>query len=138
MSCRPSPTSFSLFFNDTAPTEIYTLSLHDALPILSRASGRTRPAGDRYPPNRWRCCSMTGAIRARHRAGPGPPPGERDRPPGRVLRHGLPGGGRSLRWSVRRRDRRAREDLDVRVAGEPQDVVGGSGRDGGRISDEGV
>src|ERR1043166_1667270 len=27
------------FFNDTATTEIYTLSLHDALPI-SRASGR--------------------------------------------------------------------------------------------------
>src|SRR3712207_8919521 len=25
--------SFSLFFNDTATTEIYTLSLHDALPI---------------------------------------------------------------------------------------------------------
>ena len=24
-----------LFFNDTATTEIYTLSLHDALPILS-------------------------------------------------------------------------------------------------------
>src|SRR5438034_2747817 len=24
---------FSFFFNDTAPTEIYTLSLHDALPI---------------------------------------------------------------------------------------------------------
>src|SRR6266540_3333512 len=24
------------FFNDTAPTEIYTLSLHDALPILLR------------------------------------------------------------------------------------------------------
>src|SRR5208337_4980257 len=24
------------FFNDTAPTEIYTLSLHDALPIYSR------------------------------------------------------------------------------------------------------
>src|SRR5438552_15013682 len=24
----------SFFFNDTAPTEIYTLSLHDALPIL--------------------------------------------------------------------------------------------------------
>src|SRR5947208_14025753 len=23
------------FFNDTAPTEIYTLSLHDALPILT-------------------------------------------------------------------------------------------------------
>src|SRR5215204_6942342 len=25
---------FSFFFNDTATTEIYTLSLHDALPIL--------------------------------------------------------------------------------------------------------
>src|SRR5688572_33293015 len=28
--------SFSFFFNDTAPTEIYTLSLHDALPICDR------------------------------------------------------------------------------------------------------
>src|SRR2546427_9918657 len=28
---------FFFFFNDTATTEIYTLSLHDALPILSRA-----------------------------------------------------------------------------------------------------
>src|SRR2546430_7455569 len=27
-------TSFFFFFNDTATTEIYTLSLHDALPIL--------------------------------------------------------------------------------------------------------
>src|SRR5260370_239559 len=31
--------SFFFFFNDTATTEIYTLSLHDALPI-SRTSGR--------------------------------------------------------------------------------------------------
>src|SRR3712207_8953148 len=31
------------FFNDTATTEIYTLSLHDALPIWSRgSSSRTR------------------------------------------------------------------------------------------------
>src|SRR6266581_2763416 len=28
---------FSFFFNDTATTEIYTLSLHDALPITSSA-----------------------------------------------------------------------------------------------------
>src|SRR5258708_34706997 len=28
------PTSSFFFFNDTATTEIYTLSLHDALPIL--------------------------------------------------------------------------------------------------------
>src|SRR5256886_16490484 len=33
------PTHFPLFFffNDTATTEIYTLSLHDALPIYNRA-----------------------------------------------------------------------------------------------------
>src|SRR3712207_8702747 len=29
-----SPCTFFFFFNDTATTEIYTLSLHDALPIL--------------------------------------------------------------------------------------------------------
>src|SRR5215471_986633 len=29
----PSPSPFFFFFNDTATTEIYTLSLHDALPI---------------------------------------------------------------------------------------------------------
>src|SRR2546422_2729802 len=28
------PLSYFFFFNDTATTEIYTLSLHDALPIL--------------------------------------------------------------------------------------------------------
>src|SRR6267378_1109789 len=31
---------FFFFFNDTAPTEIYTLSLHDALPISARCSRR--------------------------------------------------------------------------------------------------
>src|SRR5260370_32204838 len=31
----PSCVSFFFFFNDTATTEIYTLSLHDALPICS-------------------------------------------------------------------------------------------------------
>src|SRR5437764_9465881 len=30
---------FFFFFNDTATTEIYTLSLHDALPISSGGSG---------------------------------------------------------------------------------------------------
>src|SRR2546427_2934237 len=29
------------FFNDTATTEIYTLSLHDALPICGKVIGRT-------------------------------------------------------------------------------------------------
>src|SRR5258708_30464745 len=32
----PRSCSFFFFFNDTATTEIYTLSLHDALPILDR------------------------------------------------------------------------------------------------------
>src|SRR2546430_3327071 len=31
------------FFNDTATTEIYTLSLHDALPISPRLQGQLRP-----------------------------------------------------------------------------------------------
>src|SRR5450830_1444272 len=31
---------FFFFFNDTATTEIYTLSLHDALPICSSSAGR--------------------------------------------------------------------------------------------------
>src|SRR5438046_10201591 len=38
------PTFFTLFsfffFNDTATTEIYTLSLHDALPIFAQADAR--------------------------------------------------------------------------------------------------
>src|SRR2546422_922915 len=33
---KPSCFIFFFFFNDTATTEIYTLSLHDALPISSR------------------------------------------------------------------------------------------------------
>src|SRR2546427_8729956 len=34
---RHSICSYSFFFNDTATTEIYTLSLHDALPISNNA-----------------------------------------------------------------------------------------------------
>src|SRR5260370_41851696 len=41
--CSSTTPLFFFFFNDTATTEIYTLSLHDALPISSgaglRASG---------------------------------------------------------------------------------------------------
>src|SRR3712207_7783768 len=42
--------SFFFFFNDTATTEIYTLSLHDALPIYRRPKGfgqAVAPAEDR-------------------------------------------------------------------------------------------
>src|SRR3989442_16014398 len=43
------PRFFFFFFNDTATTEIYTLSLHDALPISQgeRARGARRDAGAR-------------------------------------------------------------------------------------------
>src|SRR5256885_6923718 len=53
-----SPLYFFFFFNDTATTEIYTLSLHDALPICgyprcaqSRPAPGPRHAG--WPPG-WR------------------------------------------------------------------------------------
>src|SRR5438067_13772405 len=36
--------TFFFFFNDTATTEIYTLSLHDALPISARQGQHNRPA----------------------------------------------------------------------------------------------
>src|SRR5580693_10040353 len=36
--------SFFFFFNDTASTEIYTLSLHDALPICARRPPRNGTA----------------------------------------------------------------------------------------------
>src|SRR5258708_23638949 len=37
--------SFFFFFNDTATTEIYTLSLHDALPILLDGGYQPAPVG---------------------------------------------------------------------------------------------
>src|SRR5258708_24676230 len=46
--------SFFFFFNDTATTEIYPLSLHDALPIsrisrLPNNSNRLQPSGANLP-----------------------------------------------------------------------------------------
>src|SRR3712207_6901692 len=38
---------FFFFFNDTATTEIYTLSLHDALPICLLSEGHPLSAQDR-------------------------------------------------------------------------------------------
>src|SRR2546425_736945 len=35
----------SFFFNDTATTEIYTLSLHDALPISTASAGSAQAVG---------------------------------------------------------------------------------------------
>src|SRR5690242_20972817 len=39
------PFIYFFFFNDTATTEIYTLSLHDALPISVRNPGMLMPSG---------------------------------------------------------------------------------------------
>src|SRR3989475_10886939 len=74
------------FFNDTATTEIYTLSLHDALPISARVPGDG--GGRRF-------------LLAARRAAPRLPHAERgDRPAGRlgdradrVLRHLQPARG---------------------------------------------
>src|SRR2546430_12886518 len=41
------------FFNDTATTEIYTLSLHDALPISAERRAAADSTGSRYD---WRPC----------------------------------------------------------------------------------
>src|SRR3712207_8465053 len=70
------------FFNDTATTEIYTLSLHDALPIsLHRAGGG--------------CALPAGLPRRRHRGRHGVDPrggdrGAADRPRGAVRSRLLP------------------------------------------------
>src|SRR2546421_1250134 len=48
---------FLFFFNDTATTEIYTLSLHDALPISSHGIGWSLPSTIWVAPTcatRWR------------------------------------------------------------------------------------
>src|SRR5438132_2280530 len=42
-SCLCLPSSSFFFFNDTATTEIYTLSLHDALPIYPPPAPRRAP-----------------------------------------------------------------------------------------------
>src|SRR2546430_8898306 len=56
--------SFFFFFNDTATTEIYTLSLHDALPI---SRFRASPADGR-PSLRW-CDSCGDRGGSPHRVG---------------------------------------------------------------------
>src|SRR3712207_8409856 len=52
------------FFNDTATTEIYTLSLHDALPISAARRCATRPGA--LP----RCSASTSRGPGRYRPGP--------------------------------------------------------------------
>src|SRR3712207_9102623 len=60
---------FVFFFNDTATTEIYTLSLHDALPIYAadHAAPQLRRLGDRVDPRDAGDARVL--RRARHRRG---------------------------------------------------------------------
>src|SRR2546430_6078964 len=106
--------SFFFFFNDTATTEIYTLSLHDALPISPGRGGRARlPArrkrlgqvddaeddpGDRAAPER----ASRLRRRGRHAA--------LDEPPDRVR-----DGDRAGEPAALRADDGAREPRDGRV-----------------------
>src|SRR5256885_17154408 len=62
--------SFFFFFNDTATTEIYTLSLHDALPISydSRAEAVGARTLARRPTEVW-TCQQSVRLRRGGRAG---------------------------------------------------------------------
>src|SRR2546427_2686720 len=61
LALGPVPCLCFFFFNDTATTEIYTLSLHDALPIWLRRTAHGRPGRQRLP-------FASRAWRAGHRA----------------------------------------------------------------------
>src|SRR6266481_9712674 len=54
---------FFFFFNDTATTEIYTLSLHDALPI-SKNHPRRRAEGRRSCEDFWRSEEHTSELQS--------------------------------------------------------------------------
>src|SRR6478736_7163913 len=84
--CTPSFYFFVFFFTDTATTEIYTLSLHDALPIRGHALDLAHVRHQRP----WRPRATTGGRRAPH-------PRRSD---AALARRRPPGGGR------RRRDAR--------------------------------
>src|SRR5256885_13893689 len=80
------------FFNDTATTEIYTLSLHDALPISP--APRTGRACGPAPPRRT-VPSGVRAAAARRRAGGS----ARATPAGRPGRGPRRGNGRGHPWT---------------------------------------
>src|SRR5476649_3100749 len=52
------------FFNDTATTEIYTLSLHDALPIWRHWPRRPRRSATWPPPRRSRSEEHTSELQS--------------------------------------------------------------------------
>src|SRR6266496_6671845 len=66
MRCILVRCSFFFFFNDTATTEIYTLSLHDALPISTSPPPGSRSARAAVPNcPRWRSEEHTSELQSR-------------------------------------------------------------------------
>src|SRR2546427_7648826 len=102
------------FFNDTATTEIYTLSLHDALPISRGSPGRGRashraPGARRFSGRRTALRRVARAPRAPRGAGPRAHARHRD----------ITSGPGSLPGS-----RPARRGAAARILGRPAGVVG--------------
>src|SRR5207244_12210666 len=66
----PAPLLLSLFFNPPATTDIYTLSLHDALPISMKTSCRTPSSPICSPPRprSGRSQRTMSGCRSRHRS----------------------------------------------------------------------
>src|SRR6266850_1682199 len=109
----PSVCCIFFFFNDTATTEIYTLSLHDALPISTTPTASCAP-GTTWPscwspwswssaPTSWRASSSAARGDGRNE-GQNPPardPDRRTRSVGTGRRTGL--GGSALRPGAERR-----------------------------------
>src|SRR5260370_29326401 len=108
--CNMSLSFFLFFFNDTATTEIYTLSLHDALPICPvRAWSvlRSHALSQQIHFARQRAAGIAAGLPAPRAAGLG-----------RGRRHGRAHGGRRIPGAGTRRAR-----LDHRAACRPLGAV---------------
>src|SRR5256886_7725252 len=65
LSCKSSRCSFFFFFNNTAPTKISPLPLHDALPIFAPQGQRCRgerARAQRHIARRFVCLPETGGV----------------------------------------------------------------------------
>src|SRR2546430_7654845 len=110
---------FFFFFNDTATTEIYTLSLHDALPISSPgATWRVRRSESRTAIRRRRCRTASARRSPTRSCGRSGPRGGGSRGHRR----------RAARWRIRRGSARPPRTAPTRR---------GRGRDRARTSTRG-
>src|SRR5215475_14185301 len=106
--CCPSVYAITLFFffNDTATTEIYTLSLHDALPTCCAGSaGGTTPSPRTTRPSRSAPTRPSGPSSSGGGTACDPSPvggGYRRGPPGSPVpdhHHSRGASGRTVRWA---------------------------------------